>query len=227
MKPVCHKPRLFFAALPGTGRMSAALFLLACSWAAAAMPRDAFGMNPLGTLDAIAPQHRVTAGFIADSAHGEGVMNLGELTGDSLQRTRTVDDSGRFEDVYRFALSGGSASNLEADVTSLVGGGRRHEDAGILSGLTVTLWDAAGHELADSNALAALGRYDALDPGHYFLHVSGRSRGEDGRYEIDLLRSPSPMPEPGSWAQMLAGLVTLGGIVALRRRGAAGNGTRA
>ncbi|HHS99627.1 MAG TPA: PEP-CTERM sorting domain-containing protein [Thiomicrospira sp.] len=58
--------------------------------------------------------------------------------------------------------------------------------------------------------------YGDLDAGSYYLTLSGKIKGESSNYSISTL-SVSPVPEPSTYALMLAGL-GLVGFMARRRK---------
>ena len=85
--------------------------------------------------------------------------------------------------------------------------------------LTLTLWNGTGSTLLatgtgsgeDSTIANVL-----LGPGSYFFSVAGTSSGSSGGFTA-FVASATPVPEPGTYALMLAGVAVIG-FVALRRR---------
>lgn len=152
--------------------------------------------------------------FIAASgvAAQAALYSFGSLTG---TKTQTVDVSGDYSDTFSFTLpstyTGFSGSyfalDFEGDLSTNLTFG-----AGEIALFTATL---PTNGSAGGVGVATYANTFSLAPGNYWFTLSGH--GTDANYTVTL----APVPEPETYALMLAGLGLLG--VAARRRKANAN----
>lgn len=118
--------------------------------------------------------------------------------------------SGIFQDVYSFTLADPGA--LSGNAVAINFGGYN------ILGLTVTLQDAS-FAVVGSDASPADGfTFSGLAAGSYALNVLGYAEGASGGfYAGGVIAETAPVPEPETYALMLAGL-GLVGFVASRRK---------
>ena len=118
--------------------------------------------------------------------------------------------SGIFQDVYSFTLADPGA--LSGNAVAINFGGYN------ILGLTVTLQDAS-FAVVGSDASPADGfTFSGLAAGSYALNVLGYATGASGGfYAGGFIAETAPVPEPETYALMLAGL-GLVGFVASRRK---------
>jgi len=117
--------------------------------------------------------------------------------------------SGSFMDKINFSLTGQTDGSFGAGALNFTVGG-----APILniSGLSLSLFDNSDNNLGSGLDFSL----NALNAGSYYLKVTGIANGfSGGMYAggIDV----SPVPEPGIWSSLMAGLAMLG-FMAFRRR---------
>jgi len=152
---------------------------------------------------------------------GAAITNLGELQeGDTYlsgsPTTLIQVPNGSFLDTYNFSL--GATSSLEAS------GGAENFWKFSISEETFTyeLYDSTNKLLGtggdeDGEADYAGGfSMASLGSGLYHLNVSGTASGKGGLYNGVMSITAAPVPEPESYAMLLAGLGLMGGIA--RRR---------
>jgi hypothetical protein len=150
---------------------------------------------------------------------GATTFNLGILLEGNTYLSGAATDvvqvpKGSFLDTYNFSL--GATSSL-----AVIGGVMNYFNFKISeSGFTYELFDHSGKSLGTGG-----GKDDSEDgfsipslaSGAYHLDVSGKAKGTDGGlYNAVISVSTAPVPEPESYAMLLAGLGLMGGIA--RRR---------
>ena len=108
---------------------------------------------------------------------------------------------GIFQDVYSFSIV--NPGSLSGGIIS-----------GDILGLTVTLQDAT-FAVVGSDASPGSFTFGGLAAGSYALNVLGYVPGPAGAYDGGFLATT--VPEPGTYAMLLAGLAAVG-FVASRRR---------
>ena len=149
-----------------------------------------------------------------------------------FESAATSVGTGFFADVYEFTVAAGFAlvgsvnvSDTTAPDTSIAGGTYWLVDLGadatFGSADDVVLSPAAGWSF-DSSTGATV-NFDTSGPGAYAFVVGGTADGLDGgKYVLtSFIDVAAPaIPEPETYALMLAGLGVLGGMARLRRRAA-------
>jgi hypothetical protein len=119
---------------------------------------------------------------------------------------------GIFQDVYSFSIA--DPGSLSGNVVAINFGTYN------ILGLTVTLQDASFAVIGSDNNPADGFSFGNLAAGNYALNVLGFANGsEGGFYAGGLIAQTAPIPEPETYALMLAGLGIVG-FIARRRRSA-------
>jgi hypothetical protein len=161
-----------------------------------------------------------TAITLASFSAGATVYNLGQLNEGATYLSGSLIDTvqvvkGPFQDTYNFSL--GTASSLDAS-------------AGVMNFWTFKISEEQfTYSLVDSfdHVLGTGGGEDdgeagfsvaSLASGYYHLNVFGKAKGTGGGLYNGVLSisATTPIPEPESYAMLLAGLGLMGGIA--RRR---------
>jgi hypothetical protein len=120
---------------------------------------------------------------------------------------------GIFQDVYSFSIA--DPGSLAGNVVAINFGTYN------IQGLTVTLQDASFAVIGSDNNPADGFSFGSLAAGNYALNVLGFATGSQGGfYSGGLIAQTAPIPEPETYALMLAGLGIVG-FIARRRRSAA------
>lgn len=117
--------------------------------------------------------------------------------------------SGSFMDKINFSLTGQANGSFGAGALNFTVGGAPVLN---ISGLSLSLFDSSNNNLGTGLDFSLNG----LNTGSYYLKVTGIANGfAGGMYAggIDV----SPVPEPGIWSSLVAGLAMLG-FMAYRRR---------
>lgn len=134
-----------------------------------------------------------------------------------------------FADRFNFTITGTTAQSLDAIVASI----SRTADTGLaLTGLS--LYSTSGGPIrgGGSPGLIASGtstqsgavdvwtiRADNLNAGNYYLQVSGNLVSDDAASFGGAIALTTPVPEPGVYGMMLAGLGVVGGLARRRKSG--------
>ena len=120
----------------------------------------------------------------------------------------TVAAGSNFFDTFSFSLSG--TSLVDATAFSFFG---------IRGGSAWSILDASDNPVSGTYSLTAMQPANAvltLAAGNYAFAVTGQAQAAGGKYGVSI--NVSPVPEPETYAMMLAGLAALG-FLARRRQG--------
>jgi PEP-CTERM motif len=145
------------------------------------------------------------------AAFAVGPGPLGSI--DNLPITvSNIVPAGIFQDVYSFTIT--DPGSLSGNITAVNFGSYN------ILALTVTLQDASFAVIGSDSTPADGFSFGSLAAGNYALNVLGFATGSQGGfYAGGLIAQTAPIPEPETWALMLAGL-GLVGFIARRRRSA-------
>lgn len=145
---------------------------------------------------------------VSASAFAVGPGSLGTIDDMPIAISNIVP-AGIFQDVYSFSI--GDPGSLSGNAVAINFGSYD------IQGLTVTLQDSSfaviGSDASPSDGFTFAG----LAAGSYALNVLGYATGADGGfYAGGFIADTAPIPEPETYALMLAGLGIVGFV--LRRR---------
>jgi PEP-CTERM motif len=119
---------------------------------------------------------------------------------------------GIFQNVYSFSIA--DPGSLSGNVVAINFGAYN------ILGLTVTLQDTSFAVIGSDNTPADGFSFGNLAAGNYALNVLGLAEGSQGGfYAGGMIAQTAPIPEPETYALMLAGLGIVG-FIARRRRSA-------
>jgi len=143
------------------------------------------------------------------SAFAVGPGPLGTIDNLPISISNTVP-MGIFQDVYSFTL---------ADPGSLSGNiGAVNVGVYNIAGLTVTLQDSSFAVIGSDNTPLDGFSFGSLAAGNYALNVLGFATGsQGGLYAGGMIAQTAPVPEPETYALLLAGLGVVG-FMASRRK---------
>jgi hypothetical protein len=117
---------------------------------------------------------------------------------------------GIFQDVYSFSI--GDPGSMAGSISAVNFGAYN------ILGLTVTLQDSSFAIVGSDNTPLDGFSFGGLSAGNYALNVLGFATGtQGGFYAGGLIAQTAPIPEPETYALMLAGLGIVG-FIARRRR---------
>jgi len=182
--------------------------------AAAAVAFVAFGAQA-GT--ALVSQNGGPLTAVAQSGATGDAYQLGVLGTSWTTLLATVAGAGGFFETADFTVAPGtSLVNGAANTYALTFG---PEILGSISDFSVVVWDNVHPNGSTTYAsIGAGGTFSVnLAPGQYHIDVTGLVTGSGGQYSVGL--QAVPVPEPETYALMLAGLGAVG-FIARRRRAA-------
>ena len=163
----------------------------------------------------------VIALFAVSGAASAATYNVGNLTalGDDGYNTSITFAAGSINDTFTFDITGGSntftglASKLSLKLNQLITNG-----AGTLTGPSFSAPLFASEILNPGQYFQALSYAGTLAQGTYSLNLTGTA-AKGGTYNVNLLAAP--VPEPETYAMLLAGLGLMGAVARRRSKTAA------
>lgn len=147
-------------------------------------------------------------------------VNLGDLSGDNTLTLEHHSAGSTFTDTFLFLLS--EPTRLFWSLTDIRVPGIGRSGPLLDGSYNYSLYD--GSDLVSSGHFNnRVQRHADFDPGNFRLVVSGTALGSRGAtYALSatgsLLGSPTPVPEPETWAAMLGGLGLAGVLIARRKK---------
>lgn len=161
-----------------------------------------------------------TSGFANAATYDIGTISPGTTFTDYV----SVPRLGVFEDFYTFSLTTSGQSDVTRTITYTIDDAFTEARSGFI-GLTRGLYDAATNvQVAWTSFDATAQRYfyDALAAGDYYFKVAGEGwrdgdHIEPPRYNA-LVNISAAVPEPQTYAMLLAGLGILGTVIQRRSR---------
>jgi hypothetical protein len=151
----------------------------------------------------------------AVSAYADATYNIGILDAAPYSTANPYINNasilGTFLDTYNFSLNNNNVVTGSVSQLTLSLGAYNVLN---INGLALNLFDASNSWLAGVTGAGQI--TDTLLNGIYHVNISGTTNGlSGGNYTFAAVAQP--VPEPGSWAMLLAGLVVTG-VIAIRRR---------
>jgi hypothetical protein len=148
------------------------------------------------------------AALLSASASGYAV-SLGTIDNMPIALNNIVP-AGTFQDVYAFTIA--NPGSLSGDAIAINVGNTYN-----ILGLTVTLQDSSFNIIGTDNTPGNGFTFSSLAAGNYALNVLGFANGSSGGWYAGGFIAQT-VPEPETYAMMLAGLAAVGFIAARRRR---------
>lgn len=163
------------------------------------------------------------AALAVSSLSNAATVDLGAVSTAVPTTFQGLVANGAFADTFTFTLPANSGSGYSVANFGLL------EPLGFKTAFSsLSLWSDAdgiawnGNESLLATSVAAGGKaslsYGATGAGHYLLSVVGAGVGAQGGAYSGSISVAAPVPEPETYAMMLAGLGALG-FLASRRRG--------
>ena len=147
---------------------------------------------------------------VSGSAFAAGPGPLGSIDNTPISFSNIVAP-GIFQDVFSFTLA--DPGSLSGNVVAVNFGPYN------ILGLTVTLQDASFAVIGADSTPSTGFSFSGLSAGSYALNVLGFATGETGGfYAGGFVAETAPIPEPETYALMLAGLGVVGFMAARRKQ---------
>lgn len=156
----------------------------------------------------------LTALFSMSAIAQAATFNIGTLPVAPLVYTNTTTVSGSFTDIYNFVFptlgATASGSAVSINISPVLD----------IDNINVSIFTAANTLVSAGPTGASSVLFDVpLMPGaSYYYRVTGLATGQSGGF-YSFLASAAPIPEPETYALMLAGLAVEGFMAQRRRRG--------
>jgi hypothetical protein len=163
----------------------------------------------------IAAAAAIAVSSIGANATTFNIGNLTSLGDDGYTASSAFSASSSFSDIYNFSISGGVNSfGSLATKLSLKATQSLISFSGLLTG-TNGFSQSLNSSTEFGGLLQGLAYTDTLASGDYSLQLSGASQSK-GTYNVTLMATP--VPEPESYAMLLAGLGVMGAIARRRNK---------
>lgn len=158
---------------------------------------------------------------------------LGELDAPSTATFTTVTANGTFLELYNFTVSSPVNGGFSADTVSFLTYGAKVDSLSLYEGTFATAGDLSGHSVISASTvttvngssdaiITTLASSAALSPTTtYTLAIGGSSidsAGFTGIVAIHAIPVLPPVPEPETYAMLLAGLGMMGFIARRRQK---------
>lgn len=167
----------------------------------------------------------VAVTLASGSAANAATYDIGTISpGTTFSDYISVPRLGVFEDFYTFSLLTEGKSDVTRTITYTIDDAFSQAQSGFI-GLTRGLYDAATNTQVAWSSFDAVAQryfYNALAAGDYYFKVAG-----EGWRDSDIIEAPrynamvnisAAVPEPQTYAMLLAGLGILGTVIQRRSR---------
>jgi hypothetical protein len=135
------------------------------------------------------------------------------ISGDGYQFSSSFSGNNSFDDYIRFSTEG--LQNIVASISGSSGNSFKFTTFNLLDGDKNLV--ATGSVLNGSPKVA-FGFLESAQYGSFYLHVVGNSVGDTAGYNGTITTTTASVPEPGSYALMLAGMGLIGVIARKKAR---------